>query len=84
MDLREYIDAFPREERMEIRSMIAYAHGVSEVTVRAWANGTRKHPCSMSALDITEAATGGRVTRQRLRPDIFGPEDGGEKKEDSE
>ncbi len=57
---------------MGVRQDIADAHGVSEVTVRAWANGTRKHPCSLSAFEITESVTGGRVLRHELRPDIFG------------
>ena len=72
MELREFIDSYPRNQRMEIRQMIANAHGISEVTVRAWANGTRKHPYSLSAIEITEAITGNRVTRYDLRPDIFG------------
>ncbi len=72
MELREFIDSFSRHDRQAIRQMIADAHGVSEVTVRSWVNGTRKHPYSLSALEITEAVTGGRVTRYDLRPDIFG------------
>ena len=72
MELREFIDAFPRDQRMEVRRMIADAHGVTEVTVRAWANGTRKHPYSIMAFEITESVTGGRVRREDLRPDIFG------------
>ena len=71
MDLRAYIDAFPRKERREVRNRIAAAHGVSEVTVRAWANGTRNHPCHLYAIRLTEAVTHGRVSRYDLRPDIF-------------
>ena len=57
---------------MDIRRQIAGAHGISEVTVRSWANGARKHPYSLSAIEITETMTGNRVTRHDLRPDIFG------------
>lgn len=57
---------------MKVRQRIANAHGISEVTVRAWANGTRKHPYSLSAVEITEAITDNKVTRYDLRPDIFG------------
>lgn len=71
MDLREYIDAYPRNRRAGIRRQLAAAHGVSEVTVRAWANGQRRHPCGIAAIEITEAVTGGRVTRHDLRPDVF-------------
>jgi len=72
MDLCEFINSFPRSRRMFIRRKIADAHGVSEVTVRAWANGNRNHPYKLSAIEITESVTGGRVTRHELRPDIFG------------
>ena len=57
---------------MKVRQRIANAHGISEVTVRAWANGNRKHPYSLSAVEITEAITDNKVTRYDLRPDIFG------------
>lgn len=72
MELREYIESFPRKQRMRIRQTIADAHGVSEVTVRAWANGTRNHPYSLMAIEITESVTVGKVTRYDLRPDIYG------------
>lgn len=45
---------------MGVRRDIADAHGVSEVTVRAWVNGTRKHPYTLSAFEITESVTGGQ------------------------
>jgi DNA-binding transcriptional regulator YdaS (Cro superfamily) len=72
MDLREFIKSYPRAKRMSVRRMIADAHGVAEVTVRAWANGNRNHPYKLSAVRTTESVTGGRVTRHDLRPDIFG------------
>ena len=58
---------------MAVRQRIANAHGIAEVTVRSWANGTRKHPYSLSAVEITEAITDNKVTRYDLRPDIYGP-----------
>ena len=72
MELREFIYSFPRQQRGAIRRELARAHSVSEVTVRAWANGNRKHPCTLKAMEITEQLTAGRVTRYDLRPDIFG------------
>ena len=72
MDLRSYINSYPRRERMTVRMALARAHEVSEVTVRSWANGTRKHPCVLSAIEITERLTDYRVTRFDLRPDVFG------------
>jgi DNA-binding transcriptional regulator YdaS (Cro superfamily) len=72
MDLQSYIRTFPRSGRMQVRKNIAQAHGVSEVTVRSWANGIRKHPCTLAAIEITERITENRVTRFDLRPDIFG------------
>lgn len=72
MDLSSYIRSYPRHQRSHIRTMLARGHGVSEVTVRAWANGTRRHPCTLAAVKITEQYTQGRVTRFDVRPDIFG------------
>ncbi len=72
MDLQTYIKSFPRNERTAIRNRLADAHGVSEVTIRAWANKTRKHPYTLVAVKLTEQVTDGRVTRQELRPEIFG------------
>ena len=72
MHLREFISSFPRSERTTVRGRIAKAHGVSEVTVRAWANGNRNHPYRLAAIEATETVTGGKVTRYDLRPDIFG------------
>ena len=74
MDLRSYINAFPRYERKKIRAALAQAHEVSEVTIRSWANGNRKHPCKLSAIEITERLTGYQVTRFDVRPDVFGPQ----------
>lgn len=72
MDLQEYLDFFPRSERAAVREAIARAHGVTEVTVRFWANGVRRHPCTKAAVEITEMVTKGSVTRYELRPDVFG------------
>ena len=72
MDLKEYIKSFPRNQRADVRARLAEAHGVSEVTVRAWANATRRHPYTLNAVKITETMTGGHVTRHDLRPEIFG------------
>lgn len=72
MDLRSYINSFPRNQRASIRNQLAEAHGVSEVTVRAWANQTRRHPYTLVAIEITEKVTGHQVTRHELRPEIFG------------
>ncbi|MBX2878941.1 MAG: helix-turn-helix domain-containing protein [Granulosicoccus sp.] len=74
MDLQTYIKSFPRNQRAMVRAKLADAHGVSEVTVRAWANSTRRHPYTLAALKITEDVTGGIVTRYDLRPEIFGSE----------
>lgn len=75
MDLQSYIQSFPRSQRTMIRTKLANAHGVSEVTVRAWANNTRRHPYTLKAVEITELLTEGRVTRVDLRPEIYGESD---------
>ncbi len=72
MDLQTYIKSFPRNQRTNVRNQLAEAHGVSEVTVRAWANLTRRHPYTLAAIEITERVTGHKVSRHNLRPEIFG------------
>lgn len=75
MDLQSYIKSYPRHKRMKVRKALARAHNVSEVTIRSWANGTRKHPYTLSAVETTERLTENRVTRFDLRPDVFGLQD---------
>jgi DNA-binding transcriptional regulator YdaS (Cro superfamily) len=72
MDLKKYIDTFPRYQRTMVRDNLAKMHDVTEVTVRSWANGTRRHPFTKQAIEITERYTDGEVTRHDLRPDVFG------------
>lgn len=72
MDLQEYINLFPRGQRVAVRTEIANSHGVSEVTIRSWANGSRRHPFVKEAIEMTERLTEGKVSRYDLRPDIFG------------
>ncbi len=72
MDLQEYINLFPRSQRVAVRTKIANHHGVSESTIRSWANGSRRHPCVKEAMEMTERLTDGKVSRYDLRPDIFG------------
>ena len=76
MTLEEYINEHPRYERREVRQLLASAHKVSETTVRSWANGTRKHPCTLNSIEITERITNLKVTRFDLRPEIFGSNQG--------
>ncbi len=71
MNLKAYFDAFPRGKRGLERRRFADLHKVSEVTVRSWANGTRRHPCSLESVRRTEDFTDRQVTRYDLRPDIF-------------
>lgn len=76
MTLEEYINEHPRYERREIRQFLARAHDVSETTIRSWSNGTRKHPCTLTSVQITERITNLKVTRFDLRPEIFGYDQG--------
>ncbi len=74
LDLASYLSTFPRNQRMSVKQQLAEAHGVSEVTIRAWANGTRNHPYTLSSIEITEKITGNKVTRFDLRPDVYSKE----------
>ena len=73
MTLSEYINQFPRNRRAGIRREIAEAHDVTEIAVRHWANGQRKHPGTLNAVLLTEGITRGLVCRHELRPDIYEP-----------
>ena len=52
------------------QSELARLAGVSQTAVNKWLHGGRLS--AESALAV-ERATSGKVTRHRLRPDIFGP-----------
>lgn len=71
MRLGDYINRFPKDERRGIRERIATAHRVSEVTVRSWANGSRRHPYDLESVRKTEKVTGQAVTRYDVRPDVY-------------
>lgn len=63
----------PVEKAIEImgsQSKLAEAIGVTPSFVNQWLSGTRPVP-PVRCKDI-EAATGGKVTRLELRPDVFG------------
>lgn len=70
MNLRKYIYAYPRGKRIKARQIIADALGVTEAAVRSWENGTR-NPTPENAF-LVETLTEGKVTKQDLRPDIYG------------
>jgi len=67
MDLKTYFarkNAIPHAE-------LAKLVGVSKESIRLWANNDRK-PKPAHVAKIVEA-TGGKVTRSGLRPDIYPP-----------
>lgn len=68
MKLRDWVEKQPNS--VEARKAIAEACDLTEPAVRHWCNGTRSVP-ARRCLAIEEA-TGGKVTRYDLRPDIFG------------
>ena len=83
MELRTYLNAWPRGERRRVRQDIAQRLKVTESAVRHWANGVRRVPAERVL--AVEHATGGQVTRYDLRPDIYpleapypGPHDRGD------
>lgn len=65
MTLREYINKFPKGERMRARKIIADTIGVSESTVRSWENGTRKLPINKYG-DLIAKITNNEVSRDEL------------------
>lgn len=52
------------------QAALARVIGVKPPTVNQWANGERPVPATLCR--AVEAATGGAVTAEQLRPDVFG------------
>jgi len=86
MRLGDYVKSLPVALRGEFRKRLAEKHGCSVSLVRKWENSpppkdwdrekissmSRKHPADLTAVEITEAVTNGKVTRSDLRPEIWG------------
>lgn len=75
MKLSDYINQWPRAERMAVRRRIAAGSSVKEVAVRHYANGTRKVP-SARVIPVSRA-TGYQVRPFDLRPDLYPNESDG-------
>jgi DNA-binding transcriptional regulator YdaS (Cro superfamily) len=69
MNLRDYINSFPKNKRLTIKKELCKKLRIAESTLKSWCNGNRK--TSLSFLGALEEATGGAVTRLDQRPDIF-------------
>lgn len=69
MTLTEYIQHYPRHQRVAARLRIAKALGVSEVFVRSMCNGNKKIP-GIYALPL-ERATRGLVPRYVTSPTLY-------------
>jgi len=69
MTLKEYVNSFPRLQRMEVRGWLAKQLGVSEVYVRSMCNGTKPIPAKY-ALRI-EKVTAGSVSRHVIAPQFY-------------
>lgn len=75
MKLSDYINQWPRRERMDVRRRIAAGSAVKEVAIRHYANGTRQVP---SGRVIPVARTTGYIVRPfDLRPDLYPNESDG-------
>ena len=69
MNLIEYIQQFPRQERMKTRKRMAAALGISEVFIRNWCNGHKKIPAKHARK--IEIFTKGLVSRHTIAPDFY-------------
>jgi len=69
MTLTEYINSFPKKQRIHIRQSLAQALGVSEVYIRSMCNGNRSIP-GVRALAI-ERETKGLVSRRESCPHLY-------------
>ncbi len=70
--MREYFDSHPRHLRSSIEKCIASYLGVTRGTIRQYRCGILR-VTPERAIQI-EKATNGEITREDLRPDIFGKE----------
>jgi DNA-binding transcriptional regulator YdaS (Cro superfamily) len=60
-----------RESRRMTQTAVATLLGVSKVQVCRWESGSRAITAEQAG--AIERATGGQITREELRPDIFRP-----------
>ncbi|MBV9576553.1 MAG: helix-turn-helix domain-containing protein [Gammaproteobacteria bacterium] len=70
MTLKEYVNAFPRLQRMEVRGWLAKQLGISEVYVRSMCNGTKPIPgkFALSIEKLTSHAVPRYVTAPQMYP----------------
>lgn len=69
MNLTEYINTFPKKQRIQVQRALAQAIGVSETYIRSMRNGHRSIP-GIRALAI-ERATKGLVPRHESCPHLY-------------
>jgi DNA-binding transcriptional regulator YdaS (Cro superfamily) len=69
MKLKKWIDRHPRDERADVRRRLGKKLGVSEVTIRSYANGNRIIP-GEQVLPM-ERETNFEVSRHDSRPDLY-------------
>jgi DNA-binding transcriptional regulator YdaS (Cro superfamily) len=69
MTLTEYVNAFPRVQRMEVRRWLAGQLGISEIYVRSMCNGIKPIPAKF-ALRL-EKITGGVIPRHTTAPEMY-------------
>ena len=71
MDLQSYLNECGLTRAAFAAALKKHGASVTSQAVKVWAD--KKHGPSPKMFGAIEAATGGKVTRQDLRPDIFGP-----------
>lgn len=69
MQLKRYINSFPRSQRMAVRQHLADQVGVGTACIGHWLAGIRQIPAERAVQ--LEQATDGAITRYELRPDLF-------------
>lgn len=68
--LRDWYQSIPPTERGEQMREVMEVMGVTEAAVRHWMSGHRRPPFQAEQIAKLESVTG--LTRQQLRPDVFG------------
>ena len=73
MTLYDYIQSFPKGQRMVARQKLAHFLGITDMAIRHWENG-RKKISAEHVLKI-EKFTEKKVKRYELRPDLYPEEE---------
>ena len=69
--LKRFYLSLSESERKAFMERMSKEHKRDFRTINAWLNGTRSHPPQKEHIHTTLVISGGQLTREDIRPDIF-------------